>query len=363
MTKPIIDSEFHALIPPLSDDERAQLEANILAEGCRDALVIWDGIILDGHNRFEICERLKMEYRTKAIELKDRAAAVEWIIRNQFGRRNLSAYQRAELALKLEPIIAAKAKDRMLAGKSDPVQKSSQGKTRESLASVAGVSHDTIHKAKVIAARADDETKARLRSGDTSINAEYKKIKKETKAEERKSERAGLIVTMPSGKYAVILADPPWQYKNSGFNESAESQYQTMSTEDICAMAGIVNGFSTPETVIFMWATNPLLPDALKVMAAWGYEYKTNMAWIKDQGRGRGWFLKSKHELILIGTRANTPHPKERPDSCFEADRGPVHSRKPQAIYDIIESMYDGAKLEMFCREPHKGWASHGNEL
>jgi len=82
---------------------------------------------------------LKMEYRTKAIELKDRAAAVEWIIRNQFGRRNLSAYQRAELALKLEPIIAAKAKDRMLAGKSDPVQKSSQGKTRESLASVAGV--------------------------------------------------------------------------------------------------------------------------------------------------------------------------------------------------------------------------------
>ncbi|MDD5534058.1 MAG: MT-A70 family methyltransferase, partial [Syntrophales bacterium] len=241
--------------------------------------------------------------------------------------------------------------------------KSSQGKTRESLASVAGVSHDTIHKAKVIAARADDETKARLRSGDTSINAEYKKIEKEAKAEERKSERAGLIVTMPSGKYAVILADPPWQYKNSGFNESAESQYQTMSTEDICAMAGIVNGFSTPETVIFMWATNPLLPDALKVMAAWGYEYKTNMAWIKDQGRGRGWFLKSKHELILIGTRANTPHPKERPDSCFEADRGPVHSRKPQAIYDIIESMYDGAKLEMFCREPHKGWVSHGNEL
>jgi len=189
------------------------------------------------------------------------------------------------------------------------------------------------------------------------------KVIKEIKAEKRKSERAGLIVTMPSGKYAVILADPPWQYKNSGFNESAESQYQTMSTEDICAMAGIVNGFSTPETVIFMWATNPLLPDALKVMAAWGYEYKTNMAWIKDQGRGRGWFLKSKHELILIGTRANTPHPKERPDSCFEADRGPVHSRKPQAIYDIIESMYDGAKLEMFCREPHKGWASHGNEL
>ncbi|MDD5513182.1 MAG: DNA modification methylase [Candidatus Omnitrophica bacterium] len=177
MTKPIIDSEFHALIPPLSDDERIQLEANIKAEGCRDALVTWKGILVDGHNRFEICERLKIPYTTTAIELKDRAAATEWIIRNQFGRRNLSAYQRAELALRLEPIIAARAKERMMAGKRlAPSQISGQGKTDKNLASIAGVSHDTIHKAKIIAARANDETKARLRTGDTSINAEYNKI-------------------------------------------------------------------------------------------------------------------------------------------------------------------------------------------
>jgi len=176
MTKPIIDPEFHALIPPLTDDERTQLEANMEAEGCRDALIVWQGILLDGHNRLEICERLGLPYQTTAIELPGREAVMEWIIRNQFGRRNLSAYQRAELALKLEPIIAAKAKDRMLAGKVDPVQKSSQGKTRESLASIAGVSHDTIHKTKIIEARADNETKSRLRSGETSINAEYKRL-------------------------------------------------------------------------------------------------------------------------------------------------------------------------------------------
>lgn len=128
-------------------------------------------------------------------------------------------------------------------------------------------------------------------------------------------------------------------------------------------MAEMVDGWATPETVLFLWATNPLLPDALRVMEAWGFSYKTNMAWIKDRGRGKGWFLKSRHELLLIGVRENTPHPKERPDSCFEADRGAVHSRKPAVVYDIIELMYDGAKLEMFCRIPHEGWAAHGNEL
>ena len=185
-------------------------------------------------------------------------------------------------------------------------------------------------------------------------------------ADARQAERKDLVAKIPKGKFAVILADPPWQYDNSGFNESAESQYPTMPTDDICNMAEMVKGFSTPETVLFLWATNPMLLDALKVLEAWGFTYKTNIAWIKDMGRGKGWFLKSKHELILIGTRENTPHPDEtnRPDSCFEADRGPVHSRKPEKAYEIIESMFDGTKLEMFCRgKARKGWKSHGNQV
>jgi len=93
MIKPIIDPEFHALIPPLSDDERAQLEANIQAEGCRDALIVWGRILLDGHNRLEICERMKLPYKTTAIELQNREAAADWIDKNQLGRRNLTPDQ------------------------------------------------------------------------------------------------------------------------------------------------------------------------------------------------------------------------------------------------------------------------------
>jgi hypothetical protein len=85
-----IDKEFKELIPPLSDEERANLEASILAEGCRDALVVWDGILLDGHNRYEICTRHDIAYKVVEIQLPDREAAKDWMDKNQLGRRNLT---------------------------------------------------------------------------------------------------------------------------------------------------------------------------------------------------------------------------------------------------------------------------------
>ena len=93
MNEPIIDTEFRSLIPPLSSDEKAQLESNLIAEGCRDALVTWSGILLDGHNRLEICKRLNIPYGTSEIELPDRDAAADWIDKNQLGRRNLTPDQ------------------------------------------------------------------------------------------------------------------------------------------------------------------------------------------------------------------------------------------------------------------------------
>ena len=86
----VIDQEFKALIPPLSNEELSQLEANIIADGCRDPLVLWGNTLIDGHNRYEICETHGIEYRTHNIELENREAALDWIDANQLGRRNLS---------------------------------------------------------------------------------------------------------------------------------------------------------------------------------------------------------------------------------------------------------------------------------
>ena len=201
------------------------------------------------------------------------------------------------------------------------------------------------------------KTQAVVRGELPTAKEVYREIKKQERLE---MHHAKHVQPFPQGKYAVILADPPWKYDNSGFNEAAEGQYPTMSLEEICQLP--VPDLTTKSTILFLWAVNPLLPEAMQVLKAWGFTYKTNMAWIKDRARGKGWFLKAKHELILIGVRGDTPHPLERPDSCFEADRGPMHSRKPIESYKIIETMYSGPKVELFARFNRPGWDSWGNE-
>lgn len=173
-----IDPEFKALIPPLSKEEFEQLEANCLKDGIRDNLIVWDNngdfVLIDGHNRYEIAQKHNLPYNHRRMEFPNREAVIEWIILNQFGRRNLSAYDRSILALKLKPVIAEKAKERMMSGKADPNQKSDEGMTSKQLGRIAGVSHDTIHKVEVIQQKAPDEIREKVKSGELSINQGYR---------------------------------------------------------------------------------------------------------------------------------------------------------------------------------------------
>ena len=147
-----IDKEFESLIPPLSAEEFQQLEENCLRDGIRDALIVWeqDGndILIDGRNRFRIVgKHPTIHFDVKRMQFANRNEAIRWIILNQFGRRNLSAYDRSILALKLKPVIAEKAKEQQV--RKSVSQKSVEQKpidTQKELAKVAGVSHDTIHK-------------------------------------------------------------------------------------------------------------------------------------------------------------------------------------------------------------------------
>lgn len=176
----VIDEEFKSLVPPLSADEFRQLEENCVRDGIRDPLVVWpqdDGndILVDGHNRFRISAMHSgIRFDIKRMEFKDRGEAMRWIILNQFGRRNLSAYDRSVLALKLKPMIAEKAKERQATHTEQGYQKSDKAEhTAKELAKAAGVSHDTIHKVEVIEEKATPAIKEDVKSGDLSINKAY----------------------------------------------------------------------------------------------------------------------------------------------------------------------------------------------
>ena len=177
--------ELEVLIPPLTSEEFKQLERNILEEGIRDPLITWNGILIDGHNRYRIAQEHDMNYETLEKEFDNINRVKEWMINNQFGRRNLSNYQRSVLALQLEDVFREKAKENQ-GNRNDIKQISAESKpieTRQEIAKVANVSHDTIAKVKKIEANATPEVKARLNTGTMSINEAYKEIKKEEKIE------------------------------------------------------------------------------------------------------------------------------------------------------------------------------------
>lgn len=207
MVKLQIDPEFKALIPPLTPDELRQLEENIQRDGCRDPLAVWNGVLIDGHNRHEICTRLGITYQTADVELEDRDAAKIWIIQNQFGRRNLTAFVTAELTLKLEPLIAAKSQQGKRTDLCQNPDKSSDSlDTKKELARISGLSHDTIHKAKVITEKASEEVKRKLRTkgSGTSINREYEKIRLQERDDKKKAE---LQVTVEIASPGIIVGD------------------------------------------------------------------------------------------------------------------------------------------------------------
>ena len=187
MQKLIIDNEFKNLIPALTTEEYNQLESNCIAEGIRDDIIIWDGIIIDGHNRYEIACKHKLEYDTRVADFDNREDVKKWIILNQFGRRNLSLYDRSKLALKLEEHYKAKAKENQSeAGKISQKQglqiSAKAVDTRKEIAKIAHVSGDTIDRVRKIEAKATPEVKEKLKSGVLSINEAFKEIKKEEKS-------------------------------------------------------------------------------------------------------------------------------------------------------------------------------------
>jgi len=161
----IIEQEFKELIPPLSPDEYSGLEESLLAEGCRDALVVWNGVILDGHNRYEICKKHGIEFQTIEKSFSDKDAAKVWIIENQFSRRNLPLYVRGELMLKLKPLIAAKAKENQRGGQGGvllPANSPKATETRKELSKLAGIGSNTISRIEKIAAKAKESYKSNV---------------------------------------------------------------------------------------------------------------------------------------------------------------------------------------------------------
>ncbi len=162
-------------------------------------------------------------------------------------------------------------------------------------------------------------------------------------------------------RYPVIYADPAWPYDFFSTTKTPNLHYPTMTVEEICALP--VSEIATPDAILFIWCPNSHLAKCLEVITAWGFTYKTNIAWVKDR-QGLGYWVRNRHELLLIATRGNmlTPKSNARPPSVLNAPAG-RHSEKPVEAWEMIEHMYpDFPKIELFARSRRSGWDAWGNE-
>lgn len=198
----------------------------------------------------------------------------------------------------------------------------------------------------------------------------------ELKRQVKASKRAALeAVQWPDGVYRVVYADPPWEYSSSGLDQygPAERHYPTMSTEKLCALddeetqgfASRVREIVAEDAVLFLWATSPTLPDALKVIEAWGFVYKSSFVWDKV-GHNYGHYNSVRHELLLVATKGSClPDTSELFDSVISIPKSNVHSAKPARFREMIEELYpNGPRVELFLRgEAPEGWDAWGNEV
>lgn len=179
------------------------------------------------------------------------------------------------------------------------------------------------------------------------------------------------LLAKAKGPYSTILADPPWQFQNRTGKVAPEHRrllrYPTMKLTEIMELP--VPELAAGKSHLYLWVPNALLLEGLKVMQAWGFDYKTNLVWHKirrdggPDGRGVGFYFRNVTELILFGVKGSmrTLKPGRTQVNLFST-RKREHSRKPDEIYDIVEDCSPGPYLELFARFPRDGWDQWGNE-
>ena len=176
MHKLNISDKLASLMPPLTKEEDAMLTNSLLNEGCREPLVVWNGTIVDGHNRYRICWRHGVPFTYKEMNFESETEAMLWAVRNQMARRNLTDFQKCELVLPFEEALREEAKKRQAWRKHgiDPLNET--GNTQDMLATMAGVSHGSLDKAKAILSSGNADLICSVRKGNMSINRAYMQI-------------------------------------------------------------------------------------------------------------------------------------------------------------------------------------------
>lgn len=397
------DHPLASLMPPMGEKEYADFRDNIAQQGYdpEQPVVTYQGTLLDGRHRRRACQELGIDCPAKEYTGDD---PLGFVLGRNLHRRHLDESQRALVAAKIANLRQGSNQHEARG----PANLPDQPVTQQRAAELLNVSERLVRDAKRVIEQAPEEVAA-IERGERSVSAAVKELAgrraaagseeteetappdepavvvargereilaeakqiRQRRQEERRADRLARLgelaaAPFPDGatRYPVLLADPPWRYQHSESESRAvEGKYPTMALEEICALP--VADLATPAAVLFLWATAPKLEEAMQVIRAWGFTYRTNAVWDKEK-LGMGYWWRQQHELLLTATRGDMPAPPPggRCPSVLRAPRG-KHSAKPKVARERIEAMYPGMpKIELFARgRPREGWTVWGNEV
>lgn len=430
-----IDPELKALIPPLAADEYKQLEANIIAEGCREALIVWqvntdrgecmeetcgnkngnykpdetidgmltcpdcgyvsgvyESILIDGHNRHQICKNNNIPFNIITKQFVDREAVMLWMEENQVGRRNLSDDQRAVIA---DSIRERRSKAAMVnAGKqggrgnkkpSDTLTEAftktalqqscsndyedqpapftptpkPKTDTRAAVAKEMKIPERKLRTAQEVK-KAAPELISKVRSGEITL-AEAKRAVARTEIIAKLENVAAVEAKELAGEYDVIVIDPPWpmeKIERDARPNQVVFEYPTMSEDELSEMKMP----AASNCHMWLWTTHKFLPMAFRLLDKWGFKYVCVFVWHKPGGFQPIGLPQYNCEFAIYA-RKGTPKfidTKAFP-VCFEAPRG-AHSEKPESFYDVVRRVTAGRRIDIFNRRKIEGFDTWGNE-
>jgi len=376
------------LFPMLPQAELHELADDMVTFGQRVPIVLLDGMVLDGRNRLAACEFAQIEPIFVEYDGDD---PLNFVLSHNLHRRHLSESQRA--------MVAARIVDWDL-GINQNTAGPANLPTRKA-AERLSISERAVRAARRIRERGAEELVTAIRDGRVSVHAgealselaheaqrevlereerEYLARAKEIRAERQRRRHAERLNAMrrvedqgasrtsgPIGRqYPVIYADPPWKFgvrsEVTGREKSAENHYPTLTTDEIIDLLGGLD-CAADAAVLFMWATNPMLRDALRAVAALGFEYVHHWIWDKEVA-GTGFWGRDRHELLLIGRKGDiaSPLPGSQPETVYRERKG-RHSAKPDYFAETIERLYPSVpKIELFARAARPGWDAWGYE-
>jgi len=366
-----INDKFRHLLPSLTKDQQTGLEQDILTHGCLQPLITWNGVLIDGHHRYDICQKHGISFDTKEMQFANELEAMFWSWNNQKNRRNLSKYECGVKALMFESLFKEQAKERQLSalkqGNNMPVPSilTERGESRDKISEIAGLSSGTITKIKTIETNAPAEVKQKLQTQEISINQAYGQIKTEERRKEVIEKLENIEVKKAKeikGLYDVIIIDPPWKMEKIERDIRLNQigfDYPTMEIAEIAKIAIP----AADDCHIWLWTTQKYLPEAFKLLEEWNLKYVCTFVWHKNGGFQAFGLPQYNCEFALYA-RKGTPKFIDLKSffTCFSAERT-GHSEKPTEFYETVKRVTAGRRLDMFNRHQINGFDAWGNEV